>query len=344
MTHTDVPTHDALPAHAQLIQMGTAAFVTKTLYVAAKLGLADHLADGARSAVDLAAALGAHPDSLHRLMRTLAGLGVLTERAEGRFALTSLGRALESAAPGCARSTLITLGGAAFSAAFEHLEHAVRTGQTGFERAWGMPVFDYLAARPEEARLFSETMVGFHGAEPPAIAEAYDFSTLRSIVDVGGATGNLLAAILQRHTAPRGVLFDRPHVVVDAPTLLTAHGVASRVTIESGDFFQSVPAGGDAYLLSHIIHDWSEAQCLAILGRCREAMAANARLLIIEMVLPEGDAPHPGKLLDMVMLTVPGGRERTVREYAQLLERARFRVERVVPTASPVSIVEAFPV
>jgi hypothetical protein len=235
------------------------------------------------------------------------------------------------------------LGGAAFSAAFEHLEHAVRTGQTGFERAWGLPVFDYLAARPEEARLFSETMVGFHGAEPPAVAEAYDFSTLRNIVDVGGATGNLIAAILQRHSSPRGVLFDRSHVVADAPTLLTAHGVAPRVTIESGDFFQSVPGGGDAYLLSHIIHDWSEAQCLDILGRCREAMAPNARLLIIEMVLPEGDAPHPGKLLDMVMLTVPGGRERTVREYAELLARARFRLERVVPTASPVSIVEAFP-
>jgi hypothetical protein len=337
MSHTD------LPPHAQLIQMGTAAFVTKVLYVAAKLGLADHLAGGARSADDLAAVLGAHPDSLYRFMRSLAGFGVLTESAEGRFALTSLGRALESAAPGCARSTLITLGGAAFSSAFEHLEHAVRTGETGFERAWGMPVFDYLAARPEEARLFSETMVGFHGAEPPAVAEAYDFSTLHRIVDVGGATGNLLAAILQRHAALRGVLFDRPHVVVDAPALLAAHGVASRATIESGDFFQSVPAGADAYLLSHVIHDWSEAQCLDILGCCRQAMAPNGRLLIVEMVLPAGDTPHPGKLLDMVMLTIPGGRERTAREYAQLLERARFRVERIVPTASPVSIVEAFP-
>jgi hypothetical protein len=343
MSHTDLPTQDAMPPHAQLIQLGTAAFVAKILHLAAKLGLADHLADGARSAADLASTLGAHPDALQRFMRSLAGLGVLTEVDEGRYALTALGRALQSDAPGCARSTLITLGGAAFSSAFEHLEHAVRTGETGFEKAFGVPVFDYLASRPEEARLFSETMVGFHGAEPPAVAEAYDFSTLRSIADVGGATGNLLAAILQRHAAPRGVLFDRPHVVADAPALLAAHGVAARVAIESGDFFRSVPAGADAYLLSHIIHDWSEAQCLEILGRCREAMAPNARLLIVEMVLPSGDTPHPGKLLDMVMLTVAGGRERTAREYVQLLERARFRVERIVPTASPVSVVEAFP-
>jgi hypothetical protein len=211
-------------------------------------------------------------------------------------------------------------------------------------REWtAAPVFEYLAQHPDEARLFSETMIGFHGAEPPAVAAAYDFSGADTIVDVGGATGNLLAHVLARSPAFRGVLFDRPHVVADARALLAEHGVDSRVSIEAGDFFTSVPAGGDVYLLSHIIHDWSEEQCLTILGNCRKAMTPTGRLLIVEMVLPPGDTPHPGKVLDMMMLVVPGGRERTESEYAALLAKAGFRLNRVVPTASPVSVVEAVP-
>ena len=203
---------------------------------------------------------------------------------------------------------------------------------------------DYLASHPEDASLFSETMVGFHGQEPPAVAEAYDFSSFSTVVDVGGATGNLLAAILTRHTGPRGILFDRPYVVADAPALLEERGVAERVSIRSGDFFESVPEGGDAYVLSHVVHDWNEDQCITILENCRKAMGPNSRLLLVEMVLPAGDAPHPGKMLDMVMLVVPGGQERTEAEYADLLGKAGFRLARVIPTASAVSIVEAAPV
>jgi hypothetical protein len=205
----------------------------------------------------------------------------------------------------------------------------------------GMQVFDYLGQHPDEASLFSETMIGVHGAEPSAVAAAYDFSGFKTVVDVGGATGNLLAEVLTRHPGPRGVLFDMPHVVGDAPSLLKARGVENRVTIEAGSFFDGVPAGGDAYLLSHIIHDWSEAQCLTILGHCRKAMKPESRLLIIEMVLPAGDTPHPGKILDIVMLVAPGGQERTESEYIQLLGKAGLRVTRVVPTESAVSIVEA---
>jgi hypothetical protein len=333
----------ALPPHVQLIGMGTATFVAKVVYVAAKLGLADHLATGPKSAEELAGPLGAHALSLHRLMRSLAGLGVLTEGDAQRFALTPLGEALKTGAPGAARASLITLGGPTFTAAFEQIEHSVRTGQTGFEKALGTPVFDYLAQHPDEASLFSETMIGFHGEEPPAVAAAYDFSGLGTIVDVGGATGNLLAHVLSRHPESRGVLFDRPYVVAAAPALFAEHGVSSRVTIESGDFFHSVPPGGDAYLLSHIIHDWSEEQCLTILGNCRKAMKPSGRLLLVEMVLPPGDVPHPGKVLDMIMLVVAGGRERTQSEYATLLEKAGFRLARIVATASPVSVVEALP-
>lgn len=331
----------ALPAHAQLIQMSTGYWISRVVYAAARLGLADHLASGPRTAGELAGPTRTHAPSLHRLMRTLASLGVLTERDGQRFALTPLGEALETGAPGSARATPLTFGSPWFGSAFENIMHSLQTGGTGFEKANGMPVFDYLGQHPEDAALFSETMVGFHGAEPPAVAAAYDFSAFKTVVDVGGATGNMLATILARYTGPRGVLFDMPHVVSGAPALLAERGVDKRVTIEAGNFFESVPAGGDAYLLSHVIHDWNEDQCLTILGHCRKAMKPEGRLLLVEMVLPAGDTPHPGKILDMVMLVTPGGQERTEAEYATLLGKGGFRVTRVVPTESAVSVVEA---
>jgi|RhiMethySRZTD1v2_1073278.scaffolds.fasta_scaffold15152_7 hypothetical protein len=341
MSREQSPGSDAMPPHAQLIQMGTGSWVSAIVYAAAKLGLADHLAAGPKSAAELAGATATHAPSLHRLMRTLASLGILTERDAQRFALTPLGEALRTGAPGSARATLLAFCSQWFERGFEEMLYSVQTGKTGFEKAVGMPVFEYLARHPEDASNFSEAMVGFHGAEPPAVAAAYDFSGFTTVVDVGGATGNMLAAILSRHVGPRGVLFDRPHVVRDAPALLKARGVEERVTIEPGNFFDSVPAGGDAYVLSHIIHDWTEDQCLTILGHCRKAMKPDGRLLIVEMVLPAGDTPHPGKILDMVMLVIPGGQERTEAEYAALLGKAGFRLTRVVPTASAVGVVEA---
>ncbi|WP_035604842.1 methyltransferase [Haloferula sp. BvORR071] len=332
------------PPHAQLIQMGSAHWISKIVYAAAKLGLADHLAPGPKSAVELAGPTGTHAPSLHRLMRTLASLGILTHREENRFALTPLGEALKTGAPGAARATLLTFGGPTFVAGFENIMHSLETGGTGFEKAMGMPAFEYLSQHPEEASLFSETMVGFHGAEPAAVAAAYDFSGFGTIVDVGGATGNLLAAALNSAPHARGILFDMPHVVKEAPPLLKDRGIGDRVTIEGGSFFESVPTGGDAYMLSHVIHDWSEEQCLTILGNCRKVMKPDGKLLLIEMVLPSDDSPHPGKILDIVMLVLPGGQERTAEEYAALLAKAGFRLNRVVPTASAVSVVEAVPV
>jgi hypothetical protein len=321
--------------------MGTAYWASRVVYAAVKLGLADQISAGAKSAEELAGSVGAHAPSLHRLMRTLASLGILTERTERRFALTVLGEALMTGAPGLARASLLTVGSHWFVGSFDNIIHSIQTGETGFEKVQGMPIFEYLARHPEDASLFSETMVGVHGEEPPAVAAAYDFSTFETIVDVGGATGNMLAAILTRHARPRGVLFDRSHVVGDAPALLQSKGVIDRVTIEAGDFFETVPAGGDAYVLSHIIHDWGEDQCLRILGHVRQSMKPDGRLLIVEMVLPAGDAPHPGKMLDMVMLVLPGGQERTEAEYCSLLRKANFRLTRVVPTDSAVSVLEA---
>ncbi len=323
--------------------MASASWVAAIVYAAAKLAIADHLAAGPRSAAELAGATGTHAPTLHRFLRTLAGLGILTERDAQRFALTPLGEALKTGAPGSARATLLSFCSPAFWHSWEEFLYSLQTGKTAFEKTHGMPLFDYLAQHPEQASYFSEAMVGFHGAEPPAVARAYDFSGIKTVVDVGGATGNMLAAILSVHAAPRGVLFDRPHVVRDAPTLLKTRGVAERVTIEPGNFFESVPPGGDAYILSHIIHDWNEDQCLTILGHCRKAMRQDARLLIVETVLPPGDTPHQGKWQDMVMLAFPGGQERTEAEYASLLGKAGFRLQRVVPTETVVSVVEALP-
>jgi alkyl hydroperoxide reductase subunit AhpC/SAM-dependent methyltransferase len=329
------------PPHAQLIEMGTAHWVSQIIHVAAKLELADLLDGKPKSADELAGPTGTHAPSLYRLMRTLANFGLLSEDGAKRFTLTPLGAALKKGAPGSARATILTLASEAFSAGFGQLLYSVQTGKSGFEKSLGMPVFDWLGQNPEMASLFSETMVGVHGAEPAAVAAGYDFSGIKTIVDVGGATGNLLTTVLGSAPEARGILYDLPHVVRDAPALIEARGLTNRVAIESGSFFERVPTGGDAYMLSHIIHDWSEPQCLTILGNCRRAMKPGSRLLLIEMVLPPGNTPHPGKVLDMMMLVGPGGQERTEQEYGKLLAKAGFRVTRVVPTESAVSVVEA---
>lgn len=328
------------PPHAQLIQMGTAHWVSRILFVAAKLGLADRLASGAKTADELAGPTGTQAGPLYRLMRALGNLGLLKEDGSRRFTLTPLGEALKTGAPGAARAAILTLASDWMFQGFDLL-HSVQTGKSGIEKSLGMPIFDWLGKNPEAASLFSETMVGFHGAEPAAVASAYDFSGLGTVVDVGGATGNLLAAVLEKNPKARGILFDLPHVVRDAPALLQSRGVAGRVTIEGGSFFERAPGGGDAYMLSHIIHDWSEEQCLTILRNCRKAMKPESRLLIIEMVLPAGNEPHPGKMLDIMMLVGPGGQERTEAEYGALLAKAGFKLRRVVPTPSAVSVVES---
>ena len=276
MLDTKAPAPHALPPHAQLIQMAVGSWVSAVVYAVAKLGLADHLAAGAKNAAELAGSTGTHAPSLHRLMRTLAGPGHPDRTRGAAVCADSPGRgaqdrgtrlrALHSA--GVLRSGLLARVGRARPI-------RLRTGETGFEKMVGVPLFDYLAQHPEEASHFSAAMVGYHGAEPPAVAAAYDFGRFGTIVDVGGATGNMLAAILSRHAAPRGVLFDRPHVVARLPrccrpTALRPghHG--------GGSFFERVPAGGDTYVLSHIIHDWNEDQCLTILGHCRKTMAPMA--------------------------------------------------------------------
>jgi hypothetical protein len=334
---------EQMPPHARLIDMARGHWLAHIVYVAADLNLAEHLAAGPRGAEAIAAITKTHAPSLYRFMRALAGLGILAENERQEFSLTPMGEALRTGAPGSARATVLTVASDWFVAGFRQLRYSIETGKSGFEKTLGLPIFDWLAQNPDQASLFSETMIGVHGAEPAAIAAGYDFARFATIIDVGGATGHLLTTILGTHPAPRGILFDLPHVVRDAPGLIASRGLSGRVSIEKGSFFDGVPKGGDAYLLSHIIHDWSEDQCIAILGNCRQAMRTDSHLLIIEMVLPDDNTPHPGQILDMMMLVGPGGQERTAAEYRNLLGQAGFDMIRVVPTGSASSIVEAVP-
>jgi len=337
------PDRDAGPGaapHVQLIQMATAYWGSRALYAAARLELADRIADGSCRSGELAAQTGAHAPSLHRLLRTLAGLGIVSENGDG-FSLTALGHALRRGSPGAAHATVLALAGDWWWRGWEHVLHSIATGKTGMERAYGTTVFEYLAREPEEASYFNDAMIGFHGAEPEAVATAYNFDRCETIVDIGGGTGNLLATILERHPHAHGVLAERPHVLTEAAALIASRGLADRIDLEPIDFFTSIPDRGDVYLLSHVIHDWTEDQCLTILRNCRAASKPGSRLLIIEMVLPPGNTPHPGKMLDLAMLLMPGGEERTADEYDALLNRAGFEMTRVVPTASAVSVVEA---
>ncbi|HEV2465469.1 MAG TPA: methyltransferase [Acidobacteriaceae bacterium] len=329
----------APPPEAQVAEILVSQLAARLVHVAAVLKLPDYLSEGPRSAEELAPLTATYAPALYRVMRTLSSLGFFTEDAEHKFSLLPLGAVLKSGTPSYA--TAICLGGEMMGRSYDEFLYSVQTGKTGFERSFGAPIFDWLSSHPEQASLFNQTMVGFHGMEPPAIAAAYDFSAFETIADVGGSTGNMLATILARHLQPRGILFDLPHVVENAPAFLKQRGLADRIRIEAGSFFERIPSEADAYILSHVIHDWNHEQCLTILGNCRRAMNPSSRLLLAEMVLPEGNTPHPGKMLDMVMLTVPGGEERTASQYSDLLDEAGFQMTRVVPTASPVSLVEA---
>jgi hypothetical protein len=324
------------------MRLYTGYWVSQCLYVAALLGIADLLESGPRLPADLARATGTHERSLYRLLRALASLGVFAEDAEGRFGLTPLADPLRSDAPHSVRSAAIVMGEEHYRT-WGELLYSVRTGERAFDRVFGQPVFEYLASRPREATLFDEAMVAVHGPETAAMLDAYDLHGVGTLVDVGGGNGSVLIGALQRYPSMRGILFDRPDVVERARGNLEAAGLAGRCVTVGGSFFESVPGGGDAYLLRHIIHDWDDARSQTILQNCRRAMGPGRQLLIVETVIPPGNGPSFAKLLDLTMLVSPGGMERTEAEYRNLLSQAGFRLERVVPTRTEVGVIEAWP-
>ena len=326
----------------QLTQMITGCWTARAIYLAAKFRIADRLADGPRAAEELAAAAGVASGPLYRVLRALAGVGVFAQQADGRFRLNPLAEPLRDGGPDSLRALAVMLGEEQ-DRCWDDLLETVRTGETAFDRLYGQPVFAYLGEHPEQAKIFDAAMTGFHGRATQAVLDAYDLSDVATLADVGGGLGTNLALILGRYPAMRGLLFDQPHVVARARPVLKAAGVSGRCAVEGGDFFEAAPGSADAYLLGNILHDWDDAHAGRILDNLRRAMPAGARLLVVEHVLPDGDGPSFGKLLDLHMMVVAGGLERTEAEYRQLFAAHGFRLTRVVPTAGDVSVIEGVP-
>jgi O-methyltransferase/methyltransferase family protein len=323
----------------QISRMLTGYWAAQAVYVAAKLRLADLLVSGPKSSDELASATGAHGRSLYRLLRALASLGVFSEDESHRFSLTPLAECLRSDVPG-SQWALAVMAGEEHYHAWGDLLYSVRTGEVAFEKVYGRPVFDFLAVRPEQARIFDAAMTGVHGRETAAMLDAYDFSSVRVLADIGGGNGSTLCEVLGRYPTMRGVLFDLPGVIERARSHIAAAGLSERCQLVAGSFFESVPSGADAYVLRHIIHDWDDAKSATILRTIHKAMDTSAKLLVIETVILPDNEPNFGKLLDLAMLVIPGGAERTEQEYCQLYETAGFRLTRIVPTAAGVSIIE----
>ncbi|MBW4574138.1 MAG: methyltransferase [Aphanothece sp. CMT-3BRIN-NPC111] len=330
-----------MPPQLVMVQMVTGSWLSQCIYAAAKLGIADLLKNEPKSCDELANSTGTDSRSLYRLMRALASVGVFVENEQGLFALTPLATYLQSDVPGSIRAMAIMFGEEHYRA-WGDILHSIQTGGCAFEHVYGMNVFDYYAQNPEPARIFDEAMTSFSAIEKTAVAADYDFSRIHKLVDVAGGHGSLIASILKSNPNMKGILFDQASVIAGAKPLLEAEGVSERCELVSGDFFESVPAGGDAYILKHIVHDWDDERAIAILKNCHQAMVENGKLLVVEQVIPPGNEPFVGKFLDLNMLMVaPGGCERTEAEYQTLFERAGFKLTKIVPTHSDVSVIEA---
>ncbi len=328
-------------APVAMVEMILAGWMSQAIQAAAELGVADALSAGPLPLEELARRVSADPDALSRLLRALISRGIFRRQRDGRYALNALADTLRSDAPAS------MAGAALFYGSRQHREHwtmlveSIRTGEANIPLLRGKEFFDYLSDDAELSDLFNDAMTSISALAEPSIVASYDFSACPTIVDVGGGHGRLLAAILAATPTAHGVLYDLPQVVADAPTLLQNRGVADRVRIQGGSFFDEIPAGGHTYVLKHILHDWPDQQALAILRNLRAAASAEATVLLVEMVMPEHDRDFIGKWADLEMLLGGSGRERTAAQYRELLEQCGFTMTRLVQTASPYSLVEA---
>ncbi len=320
--------------------MITGYWISQSIYAAAKFSIADHLSDGPKSVEELAEATSTNADALYRLLRALASVGIFAEGESRQFSLTSLAEPLQSDVPGSKRALALMSGDEQFHA-WAEIEYSIQTGKVAFEKVYGKPIFDYLGDNPAKARIFDAAMVGIHGRESDAILDAYDFSEIGIVADIGGGNGSQITGILQRHTAMKGILFDMPHVIERAKNRIESAGLSDRCELVAGNFFDAVPEGADAYMMRHIIHDWDDEKSLTILRNCHQAMSPGSKLLVVESVIPPGNEPFGGKFLDLVMLLIPGGKERTEDEYRTLFGEAGFELTRVIPPSTEISIVEA---
>jgi ubiquinone/menaquinone biosynthesis C-methylase UbiE len=326
--------------HKKMLQLLSSLWVTRAVGSFARLGLADVMEGGAQDAAAIAAARGLVPDRVYRLLRALSTVGLVAEPARGKFTLTPLGRLLGSHAPNNTKTTAVFLNDY-FADMWMHLDDALAGERTGFEALKGKPFFDWLREHPDEARRFNRMMLEVHGPETPAIVAAYDFSPFEHVVDVGGGNGALLSAVLAAYPNRRGTLFDMAEAIGAGKR--EEGGPLPGVSFVAGDVFTTpAPAGGDVYMIRHLMHDYDDPDCVRILGNVRRAMKAEGRVLVLEAPLPSDDSPGPGRWLDLQVMVLCGGRERTVEEYAALFSQAGLRLNRTVPTQHPaMTVVEA---
>ena len=331
-----------LPGHVGILQIMNGGHVAGAVACLAQLGIPD-LIDGApKSAEELAGQIGADPQALYRLMRATASVGILAEGPDGKFSQTPMSTVLRRNATPSLRSFAIMGGREWHGRGWSHLEYCVRTGKQALEKIYGAHIFDFLKQHPSEGQIFHDAMTELSMIDGPAVADAYNFEGIHSIVDVAGGHGFLLATILKGNPHLRGTLYEAPHVVegaVNGPL----QPVMERCTLASGDMFSSVPPGADAYIMKHIIHDWPDDRCIQLLKACRKAVNANGRLLVVDSVIEPGNDFSPGKFLDLQMLIFPSGCERTEKQFHDLFVAAGWQLRRIIPTAATDSIVEGIP-
>ena len=329
------------PEHSeQMMQMMSSGLVAQSISAVAEFGIADLLVHGPRTTATLAAAVHVDESRLHRLLRFLASLGIFHEGPHG-WSLTPLAELLQSDVPGSVRAGARMMG--RIAPATIRLTDNVRTGTCAYSLAFGKPIFEDLSGKPEDAAIFDAAMKSFHGGETDAVLNAYGFDGVSVLADIGCGSGEVMAATLRRYPEMRGVLFDQAHVMERTRPNMDRAGVADRCEMHTGNFFDEVPAGADAYTMRHIIHDWQDDRCLRILGNIRRVIPAAGRLLIIETVVPDGNDPSPSKLFDMFMMAFPDGMERTEAQFRALLAASGFALTEITPTESPVSVIEARP-
>lgn len=309
-------------------------WIARAIYLAAKLGIADCFDDTPKTIAQLAAETETDERSLYRLMRTLASVGIFTEVSDRCFALTPLAATLQSHSPESMRYVAMAQMGDDHSLGWSNGLHSLRTGETAFDAATGMSSWDYYAQHPEAGWVFSQSMTSLFASVSQAVAATYDFSEFNTIVDVGGSQGSLISAIMRSYPHIKGILFDLPEVIATV-------SVDTNIQPVTGNFFESVPSGGDAYLMRAIIHDWDDEKSLLILKNCHQAMPDRGKLLLVESILPPGNEPSLGKFVDVLMLMMTGGRERSEEEYRSLLQASGFELTRVIPTPSMLGIIEA---
>jgi hypothetical protein len=342
---TESPAQDSAAAGAAIQVLNQAALgyiVSAALNVALELGIADRLAHGPRSTDVLAKDAGVSEDGLYRVLRALASAGIFEELAGRTFALNTPGKMLQQG-PASLHDLGLWMTDPFHFRVYSEMRHSVTTGQPAVEKVTGMPVFEYFARDPKLSAVFNNAMTSWSVPTVAAALAKYDFSGIRVLVDVAGGHGHVLTAVLRQYPAMRGILFDLDHVIAGAASLIEASGVRDRVETAPGDFFEAVPPGGDAYIMKNIIHDWDDDRAIAILTNIRTAFAdrRDGRVVLLEAVIPPGNQPDFGKLIDLEMMLMPGGRERTAEEFASLFDRAGFELARIVPTDSPLSVVEA---